>query len=307
MLTQMTMEQEALVEASFLTELELSHDGGLHHATNKSAVKDLVMGAGGSALAHILAAVGVLLLTFVHPSPTLRGAFLTVNLVEMGGNTGGSCDLGLVEGADQGPRVKESPPAEIQPERVPPPEPQKTVKQVAASAEKTLKKCPSPPADQPAPSKPVPSADSPSIPTPPVYGSAAETVGTNGEGRQGAKGAGAGSGFSYMGGSAVGAGLHADEFGADAVDQIPQALQKVEPVYPSRARKQGICGKVVLRFLVEPDGHVSRPSILEANPAGYFEQSAMDAIRHWRFKPGIYRGRAVATWMVLPVQFKLTS
>ena len=91
------------------------------------------------------------------------------------------------------------------------------------------------------------------------------------------------------------------------MDQIPQAVQKVEPLYPPRARKQGVCGKVVLRFLVEPDGHVSRPSIVEANPEGYFEQSALDAIRHWRFKPGIYRGKAVATWVVLPVQFKLTS
>ena len=91
------------------------------------------------------------------------------------------------------------------------------------------------------------------------------------------------------------------------MDKIPQPLHRVEPLYPQRARKQGICGKVVLRFLVEADGHVSRPSILEANPVGYFEQSALDAIRHWRFKPGVFRGRAVATWVVLPVQFQLTS
>jgi protein TonB len=46
---------------------------------------------------------------------------------------------------------------------------------------------------------------------------------------------------------------------------------------------------------------------VESNPQGYFEQSALEAIRHWRFKPGIYRGKAVATWVTLPIQFRLTE
>jgi TonB family protein len=310
MLNQTTMEQEASAEASFLTELELSNDGCLFPATNRPDVKDMILGMGGSALAHALVAIGALLLTFVQSSPPLPGAFLTVNLVERGGNRGGSCDLGLVEGGERGPRIQMPPLAETQPEKALPPEPPKTVKPVKASTEKTLKKCPLPPAVKPGPSAAAPSATSeepPSVPSPSAPSSAKETAGTFGEEGPGAKGMVAGSGFSSPSGSAAGTGLHPGEFGADAVDQIPQALQKVEPIYPPRARKQGICGKVVLRFLVEPDGHVSRPSILEANPSGYFEQSALDAIRHWRFKPGIYRGRAVATWMVLPVQFKLTS
>ena len=95
------------------------------------------------------------------------------------------------------------------------------------------------------------------------------------------------------------------EYDAAVVDQAPQVLKKIEPAYPDRARNLGISGKVVVRFLVEPDGRVSRTSIVEAHPAGFFEQSALDAVRHWLFKPGCLKGRVVSTWVTLPVQFRL--
>lgn len=106
-------------------------------------------------------------------------------------------------------------------------------------------------------------------------------------------------------GSASGSGSARGEFDAAAVDDAPRVLSKCEPVYPPRARSLGICGKVVLRFLVEPNGQVSHPGILEAHPRGYFEQSALEAVRRWRFRPGYVQGKAVATWFVLPVRFKL--
>lgn len=300
---QLILEQEPTGGASFFEELEIFDVGTLFHGMNKPAVRELLLGAGGSALAHLLVALGVFLLPFVQPPPAERGAFLAVSLVEMGGGNGGSGDLGSVAGSDQSLRVETSPPTGTLQAKAPPQAPQKTVKQVAASPDKTRKKPLSPPAVQPASDKVVPDAEPPAALSTASVGSVAEKAGQNGEQGQGARGAGAVSGSS----SPVGTGLHAGEFGVDAVDQAPEALHKVEPVYPPRARKQGICGRVVLRFLVEPDGQVARLSILETDPAGYFEQSALDAIRHWRFRPGIYRGRAVSTWMVLPVQFRLTS
>ncbi len=69
----------------------------------------------------------------------------------------------------------------------------------------------------------------------------------------------------------------------------------------------GISGRVVLRFLVKTDGKVAKARVIEAEPRGVFEQSAMEAIDKWRFKPGRYRGNAVATWVELPIRFRLSK
>lgn len=297
-----------------MTDLDLADEPSLLNWVAKPSVKDMLLGAGGSALVHLLIGAAALLLPLIQAPSTSPGTYLTVSLVAMGETPGGSCDTGSAEGAPAGPRLEPAPPAAQGPAKEPSPElpePLKQVERVAAVAPKPVRKAPPPPAVKPEPTSAVPSEihERPSSDTPPASSrAAAETAGTGATGGgPGVKGTGESAGFSAAGGASAGAGLPGGEFNADAVDKIPQAVQKVEPVYPQRARKQGVSGKVVLRFLVEPDGHVTRPSIVSANPEGYFEQSALEAIRHWRFKPGLYRGKAVATWVVLPVQFQLTS
>ena len=90
------------------------------------------------------------------------------------------------------------------------------------------------------------------------------------------------------------------------VDQPPRPIRKVEPEYPLLARQLGTGGKVVVKFLVKADGNVARASVVEAEPRGIFEESALDAISKWQFKPGRFRGNAVATWVVLPIKFRLS-
>lgn len=90
------------------------------------------------------------------------------------------------------------------------------------------------------------------------------------------------------------------------VDAPPSPLRKVHPEFPLAARQRGISGKVVVKFLVKIDGSVAKASVVEAMPQGIFEQSVLEAINKWKFHPGRYRGNAVATWMVLPIQFRLT-
>lgn len=91
------------------------------------------------------------------------------------------------------------------------------------------------------------------------------------------------------------------------VERPPQVLRRVEPTYPFAARSRNLTGKIMVKVLVSPDGEVTKPSILEANPKGIFEECVLEAVRQWRFKPGYHHGRAVATWVVLPITFKLTN
>lgn len=96
------------------------------------------------------------------------------------------------------------------------------------------------------------------------------------------------------------------EFSLKQVDQPPVPTRRIDPEFPLAARRLGIGGKVIVKFLVKADGNVARAAVVEAEPKEIFEESALEAVREWRFNPGRFHGEAVATWVVLPIQFRLT-
>jgi protein TonB len=89
------------------------------------------------------------------------------------------------------------------------------------------------------------------------------------------------------------------------VDKQPRVVRRIQPVYPYEARKKQITGKVVLRFLVDKEGKVSRVSVVRAKPEGIFEENAVKAVKKWQFKPGYYDGEPVPTWITLPIRFNM--
>jgi TonB family protein len=159
----------------------------------------------------------------------------------------------------------------------------------------------------PAQTPPRAEASGPSGETPGPAGSAAAQV-TSGAGGTGA-GAGTGNGTGNASGSGAGNGAEHGTGTAGAggaqVDALPRILSKVKPLYPEQARRQRRTGIVTLRFLVDAEGHVRQPSVVEATPPGLFEESALSAIGRWRFAPALRQGRPVPTWLVLPVRFTL--
>ncbi len=104
--------------------------------------------------------------------------------------------------------------------------------------------------------------------------------------------------------SALDGAFHGYEIGD--VDVAPRLFRKVDPVYPFSARRRQITGKVTVRFLVNTEGRVQDISIQESIPPGVFDQAVLQAVKKWRFKPGILEGEAVSTWVVLPLEFDLT-
>ncbi|MDA8404312.1 MAG: energy transducer TonB [Desulfobacteraceae bacterium] len=106
-------------------------------------------------------------------------------------------------------------------------------------------------------------------------------------------------------GSGTGKGSSPAELGMGEVEQIPKIIQTTEPVYPRSARSRNVEGKITVKFLVSATGEVTKPSIVSAEPEGIFEENVLKAVSLWKFKPGIYKGKAVATWMILPVLFKI--
>ena len=93
----------------------------------------------------------------------------------------------------------------------------------------------------------------------------------------------------------------------EQVDLKPQLIHSVTPVYPQAARRRGIEGWVEVRFLVNRQGVVSQEKVLQAQPSGVFNNSALSALRAWRFQPGTLQGRKVDTWVVQIIRFQLTT
>jgi protein TonB len=77
------------------------------------------------------------------------------------------------------------------------------------------------------------------------------------------------------------------------------------PTFPLTARKSGVSGWVDVQFLVRADGSVSNAVIIGAEPAGMFEQAALEAIRKWRYKPVLRDGHAVEQRARLRMKFAL--
>jgi protein TonB len=94
-------------------------------------------------------------------------------------------------------------------------------------------------------------------------------------------------------------------FEAYELDQPPQPVVRVPPVYPYRARERGIEGVVQVKLLVNADGSVGDVQILDARPKGMFEDAVMKCVPQWKFNPGKVEGKAVTAWVVTAVEFDL--
>jgi len=68
-------------------------------------------------------------------------------------------------------------------------------------------------------------------------------------------------------------------------------IHRVEPVYPTLARQIGRSGRVELRAIIATDGTIQSLQVISGDP--FFYQSALDAVRQWRYKPTVLNGEAV--------------
>lgn len=78
----------------------------------------------------------------------------------------------------------------------------------------------------------------------------------------------------------------------------------VEPVYPKDALKHGVSGEVRLRLTVDTDGRVKLAEVISSSPPGIFEESALSAVRRWRFRPIEVDGKAVEASATTTVVFR---
>lgn len=89
------------------------------------------------------------------------------------------------------------------------------------------------------------------------------------------------------------------------IDSPLIALVRIPPIYPIRATRKGIEGFVTVEFLVTQKGCVEEIKIIEAAPKDIFDQSVIQCVSQWKFKPGTVEGFPVATQAKTTIRFEL--
>jgi periplasmic protein TonB len=80
------------------------------------------------------------------------------------------------------------------------------------------------------------------------------------------------------------------------------------PPYPGPALRAGIEGTVVLRVLIGVNGRAQRVEIEEASGHRQLDRAAQEQVQQrWRFEPAMRNGRAVETWVLIPVDFRMPT
>lgn len=92
-----------------------------------------------------------------------------------------------------------------------------------------------------------------------------------------------------------------------AVDEMPRKLANNRiPYYPIDALRSGIEGRVVLRVQINTSGRADKIEVETSSGFVSFDQSAIDAVRDWRFAPAKRQGLAVLHEVLIPVRFRIT-
>ncbi len=87
--------------------------------------------------------------------------------------------------------------------------------------------------------------------------------------------------------------------------QAARLVNKVQPLYPPLARQTRISGTVKLHAIIGKDGAVQQLQVVSGHPL--LVQSALDAVRQWRYQPTLLNGDPVEVDTEIDVIFSLAQ
>ena len=85
----------------------------------------------------------------------------------------------------------------------------------------------------------------------------------------------------------------------------PPVQRTPPPKYPATALKQKVEGVVVLAVDINTQGLPVDIKVERSEPAGVFDQTAVDAAWQWTFSPAVEAGKPVASRIRVPISFKI--
>ncbi|WP_347987578.1 energy transducer TonB [Methylomonas sp. AM2-LC] len=82
-------------------------------------------------------------------------------------------------------------------------------------------------------------------------------------------------------------------------------LNNPKPVYPMVARQRHWEGLVILRVYITADGHAAQVNVQRSSGHEELDESALEAVKNWRFVPAKRGEFAEASWASVPIDFSL--
>jgi len=84
-------------------------------------------------------------------------------------------------------------------------------------------------------------------------------------------------------------------------------LNNPAPMYPRVSRRLREQGVVMLRVYVLPSGLPEVVELKSSSGSTRLDESALEAVRKWKFVPAQSGGRAVSAWVIVPIEFSLNA
>jgi protein TonB len=97
-----------------------------------------------------------------------------------------------------------------------------------------------------------------------------------------------------------------DLFNLSELDRRPVPIVQISPRFPNEMKLLGVNGRVRVGFIVDREGNVIRAYVVSST-RGAFEDSAIEAILKWKFRPGMKNGRKVNSRVEQPLDFTVSN
>jgi protein TonB len=86
-------------------------------------------------------------------------------------------------------------------------------------------------------------------------------------------------------------------------EKLPRLISSVPPSYPTVPYLANLKARVMVSFVVAPDGTVEEARVYESSDSR-FDQPALEAIRRWKFIPAVKNGEVTKEVVTIPLQFE---
>jgi TonB family protein len=96
-----------------------------------------------------------------------------------------------------------------------------------------------------------------------------------------------------------------DSINVSPTEMAGNVLTKVPPKYPEEAKKERIQGTVLLNAVIGKDGAVEELTV--ASGPKELQQSSLDAVRQWTYKPYLLNGNPTEVKTTVSVIYTLAK
>lgn len=98
-----------------------------------------------------------------------------------------------------------------------------------------------------------------------------------------------------------------DTMEASGKNSNPTLVKNPKPIYPKEAYREGYEGVVVVDIEVLESGEVGRALIHKSSKHELLDESALSAVKKWKFSPGVKSGKVIKQWVRVPITFSLKN